>query len=69
MISMELAVLRNIPLGIWIIILSGPFDCVAHSFHDGYALDGLDIEGVFRNPISVPLNRWAFIGSYGWPVE
>ena len=39
-VPMELAVLGYIPLGIWIVILLGPFDRVAHSFHDGYALDG-----------------------------
>ena len=68
-ISMELAVLRAIPLGIWIVILLGLFDCVAHIFHDCYVLDGLYIEGVFGDPSSVPLNRWAFIGLHGWLVE
>ena len=66
---MELAVLRGLPLGVWIVILPGPFDCVAHGFHDCYALDGLYIEGVFRDSSLVPLNGWAFIGSHGWPVE
>ena len=66
---MELIVLRGIPLGIRIVILSGPFDCVAYSFHNWYALDGLYIEGVFGDLSSVPLNRWAFIGLHGWLVE
>ena len=46
MISMKLIVLGDIPLGIKIVIVPWPFDYVAHSFHDGYALDGLYIEGV-----------------------
>ena len=55
MISIKLVVFGDIPLGIMMVILSWPFDCVAHSFHDGYALDGLYIEGVFGDPSSVPL--------------
>ena len=47
---MELAVLHDIPLGIWIVVLLRPFDCVAHGFHDCYALDGLYINGVFKDP-------------------
>ena len=55
MVPMELTVLSDIPLGIWIVILPGPFDRVAHSFHDGFALDGLYIEGVLGNPSSISL--------------
>ena len=52
---MELAVFGNIPLGVWIVILPWPFDCIAHGFHDGYAFDGLYFEGVFQDPSLVPL--------------
>ena len=69
MISMKLVVLGDIPLGIWIVILLWPFDCVSYTFHDGYALDGLYIEGVFEDSTLVLLNIWVFIGSYGWVVE
>jgi len=55
MISMKLTVLGDILLGIWIVILLWPFDYVAHDFHDGYALDGLYIEGVFGDPSLVSL--------------
>ena len=55
MISMKLAVLSDIPLGIWIVILSWLFECVAHGFHDGYTLNGLYIEGVLGNSSSVSL--------------
>ena len=55
MISMKLTVLGDISLGIWIVILPWPFDCVANGFHDGYTLDGLYIEGVFGYLSSVPL--------------
>ena len=56
-VPMKLAVHGDIPLGIWIVILLGPFDHVAHNFHDGYALDGLYIEGVLRNLSSIALVR------------
>ena len=55
MVSMELVVVSDISLRVWIIILLWPLNCTAHGFHDGYAFDGLDIEGVFRNLSSVPL--------------
>ena len=55
MVSMELAVLGDIPLGVWIVNLSWPPDCIAHVFHGGYTLDGFDIEGVFEDPSSVPM--------------
>ena len=69
MISMKLALLGDILLGIWIVILLWPFDCVAHSFHDGYALDGLYIECVFGDLSSVSLVRWAVIGLYRWLLK
>ena len=54
-VSMELVVLGDIPLGVWIISLLWPLDCIAHVFHHGYTLNGFDIEGVLRDPISVPV--------------
>ena len=54
-ISMKLAVLSDIPLGVWIIHLPWPLDCVAHVLHDGYVPNGFDIEGVLGNPSSVPV--------------
>ena len=54
-ISIELTVLGDIPLGVWIVNLLWPFDCIAHVFHDGYTLDGFDIEGVFGDPSSFPM--------------
>ena len=55
MISMKLAVLGDIPLGVWIVDLSWPLDCIAHVFHDGYTLDGFNIEGVLGDLSSVPV--------------
>ena len=55
MVSMELVVFGDILLEVWIVTLSWPLDCIAYSFHDGYTFDGLDIEGVLRDPSSVPL--------------
>ncbi len=43
-VSMEFAVLGDILLGVWIVTLPWPLDCIVHSFHDGYTFDGLDIE-------------------------
>ena len=40
---MELAVLGDIPLGIWVVVLPGPFNCVAHCLHDSHTFDGLYI--------------------------
>ena len=47
-ISMKLAVLGDISLGVWVIRLSWPLDFVAHVLHDGYTLDGFVIEGVLE---------------------
>ena len=69
MISMELGVLHDIPLGIWIVSLLGPSDCVAHGFHDCYTLDGLYIKVVFNDSSPVSLVRWTVIGSHRWPVK
>ena len=55
MVSMEFAVLGDIPLGVWIVNLSWLLDCIAYVFHDGYTLDGFDIKGVFGDPRSVPM--------------
>ena len=65
---MELAVLGDIPLGVWIVRLPWPLHCVAPVLHDGYALNGLDIECVFRDPGSVPMVRWTVIMLIGWPL-
>ena len=54
-VSMKLVVLGHIPLGVWIVCLSWPLDCIAHVLHDGYTLNGLDIEGIFRDLGSVPV--------------
>ena len=54
-VSMELAVLGDIPLGVWIISLLWPLDSIAHVLHDGYTLNGFDIEGVLGDPSSVPV--------------
>ena len=54
---MELAVLGDIPLGVWIIHLLWPFDCVAHVLHNGYTLNGFDIEGVL-GPRGVMDDHW-----------
>ena len=55
MVSMKFAVLGDILLGVWIVSLSWPFNYVAYVFHDGYTLNGFDIEGVLRDPSSVPM--------------
>ena len=54
-VSMELAVLGDIPLGVWIVSLPLPLDCIAHVLHDGYTLNGFDIEGVLGDPSSIPV--------------
>ena len=41
---MEFAVLGDIPLGVWIISFPWPFDCIAYVLHDGYTLNGFNIE-------------------------
>ena len=58
MILVELAIFGGIPFGVWIVILPRPFDYVAHGFHDGYALDGLYIEGILRDPSSDSWFEW-----------
>ena len=55
MVSMEFKVLGDILLGVWIVNLLWPLDCITHGSHDGHTLDGLDIEGVFRDPSSVSM--------------
>ena len=67
MVTMELAVFCHVPLGVWIGCLSWPFDRVAHVLHDGYTLDGFDIECVFRDPGAVPMGPVA--GLCEWLVE
>ena len=69
MISMELAILGDIPLGVWIAILPGPSNCVTHCFHDCNTLDGIYIEGVLGNLSLVPIGRWVIIGSHRWLVK
>ena len=60
-VSMELAIFGDVPLGVRIVYLPWPLDCVAHAFHDGHALNGFDIEGVLRDPGSVPVVCWAVV--------
>ena len=55
MISMELAVLGDISLGVWIVSLLWPLNYIVHVFHDGYTLNGFDIEGVLGDPSLVPV--------------
>ena len=55
MISVKLAIIGDIPLGVWIIRLPWPIDCVDHVLHDGYALNGFDIECVLRDSSSIPM--------------
>ena len=59
--SMKLAILGDILLAIWVIVLSGSSDYVTHCLHDCYTLNGLYIEVVLRNRSSVSLGGWAFI--------
>ena len=65
---MKLAVLGDIPLGVWIIHLLWPLDYVAHVFHDGDTLNVFDIEGVLGDPSSLPVVRWTVIGLMRWPL-
>ena len=55
MVSMELTVLGDIPLGVWIISLPWKLDYIAHVLHDGYTLNGFDIKGILGDPRSVPM--------------
>ena len=52
-ISMELTILGSIPLGIWVVVLPGPSDCVAHVLHDSHALYELNVKIVLRNPSAI----------------
>ena len=45
-VSIEFAVLGDIPLGVWIGNLPWPLDCIAHVFHEGYTLNVEPIECV-----------------------
>ena len=54
-VTMKLTVLGDIPLGVWIVCLLWPLDFVVHVLHDGYTLDGFDIEGILGDPSSVPV--------------
>ena len=54
-VSMELAVLGDISFGVWIISLPWSLDCIAYVLHDGYTLNEFDIEGVLRDPSSIPV--------------
>ena len=55
MISMKFAVLGDIPLGVWIVSLPLLLNCIAYVLHDGYTLNGFDIEGVLEDPSSIPV--------------
>ena len=68
MISVKLAILGDIPLGVWIVRLPWPLDDVAHVFHDGYTFNGFDIECILRDPSSVPRVRWTVIRLISWPL-
>lgn len=68
-VSIKLAVLGDISLGIWVVILSRPSGCVTHSFHYCYTFDELYIEVILKNLSSVSLGGWAFIGPHGWPIK
>ena len=54
-ISMKLTLFGDISLGVWIICLPWPLNCVAQVLHDGYTLNGFNIEGVLGDPSSVPM--------------
>ena len=54
-VSMKLAVLGDILLGVGIVNLSWPLDYISHDLHDGYTFNGLDIEVVFKDQSSVPM--------------
>ena len=46
MVGMELIPLSSVPLGIWVIGLSGPLDGVVHTFLDSYHFHRLNVEVV-----------------------
>ena len=52
-VSIKLAILCDIPLGVWIVCLPWPLDYIALVLHDGYILNGFDIQGILGNPSSV----------------
>ena len=68
-ISMKLTIFGDIPLGVWVVRLPWPLDCVAHILHDGYAFNGFDIECVLGDLSSVPVVCWTIIGLVGWTLE
>ena len=49
------SILGDILLGVWIVCLLWPLDCISHVLHDGYTLKGFNIEGVLGDPSSVPV--------------
>ena len=46
---MELTPLGSVPLGVRIVGLLGQSKGVAHAFHDGYYLNGFNIEVAFED--------------------
>ena len=68
-VSMELIVLGDIPLGIRVVVLSEPSDGVAYGLHNCYPLDRLYVEIIFRNLSSVSMGGRALIGLHGWPIK
>ena len=55
MISMKLTIFGSILLGIWVVVLPRPSDCVTHVLHDSHALNGLNVEIVLGNASAVSL--------------
>ena len=54
-VSIELAILSDISLGVRIVSLPWPLDCIAHVLHDSYTLNWFDIEGILGDPSSVSM--------------
>ena len=54
-IPIELTILSSIPLRVWIVGLSRPFDLATHILHDSHALNELDIEVVFLDASAVSM--------------
>lgn len=69
MVYTELTPLGSITLWIQIVGLPGPSDNVAHTFHDGYNLYGLDVEVVLYNVSVVYLSYGVLTQSSGWYVK
>ena len=65
MVSVELTILGDIPLGTWVVVLLGPSDYVAHCLHDCHVLDRLYIEVVLRNLSSDPWVNWHSLDCMG----